>query len=200
MSDQIREQLSALVDGELARDELRFLLRRIDSDVQLAHVWTRYQVAGTVLRRQTALLPLSKDFADVVSARLSSEGSVGGLRLGSRVLRWAGGGAIAAAVAVLALVSSRPSGHLPEAAATLAAAAPAAAAISTPSVRATAPAPMQPAFDFAQRAQPASFDTGVIPLPRYRREFGGAEAQEMLGPYVLLTTPQPPEPQSVQQH
>ena len=36
MSQQFEEQLSAFMDGELGRDETRFLLRRAESDAALA--------------------------------------------------------------------------------------------------------------------------------------------------------------------
>jgi len=86
---------------------------------------------------------------------------------------------------VLALVSTRP-GSGPAAPTTVLAAAPSAAvAPIAPSAVLPAPIP-QPAFDFAQ---PASFEGGVVRLPRYR----GVEPQETLGPYVLLTLPQPPQ-------
>jgi sigma-E factor negative regulatory protein RseA len=176
MSDEIREQLSALMDGELPRDQVRFLLRRIDGDAQLVQTWERYQLASNVLGRRAATLPLREDFAQILMQRLDT-GSTG---IGLRVLRWAGGGAIAAAVAVFALVSTRPAIG-PEPAAMLASAvhadAPAARNNAMPSL------PLQPAFDFAQ---PASYDkdSGVISLPRYRRE-----QPITLGPYVLLTAP-----------
>jgi len=183
---EIREQLSALMDGELPRDQVRFLLRRIDGDAQLAQAWARYQIAGGVLRRQAVVLPLREDFADSLMLHVGG-GSAG---YGLRVLRWAGGGAIAAAVAVFALVSTRPAVNAPEATAVLASAPAAMVAPAAPAARGVASLPMQPAFDFAQPASLERFDSGVIALPRYRRESGGAEPAEMLGPYVLLTSPQ----------
>jgi len=175
MSDEIREQLSALMDGELARDQVRFLLRRIDGgDAQLARSWGHYHLAGEVLRQRTAPLPLREDFADVLMQRME-QGTSG---IGRHLLRWAGGGAIAAAVAVFALVSTHPAVG-PEPAATLAVA-PVAAHVDAPAPRAVT---LPPAFDFAQ---PASYDrdSGVIALPSYRRE-----QPVTLGPYVLLTVP-----------
>jgi len=185
---EIREQLSALMDGELPRDQVRFLLRRIDGDAQLAQAWARYQIAGGVLRRQAVVLPLREDFADSLMLRVGG-GSAG---YGLRVLRWAGGGAIAAAVAVFALVSTRPAVNMPEPAAALASASPSVTAPAVPVTRSVASLPMQPAFDFAQPASLERFDSGVIALPRYRRDSGGVEPAEMLGPYVLLTGPQQP--------
>jgi sigma-E factor negative regulatory protein RseA len=194
MSNEIREQLSALMDGELPRDQVRFLLRRVDADAQLAQTWTRYQLASSVLRR-SALLPLREDFADALMQQLGEGQSA----LGRRLLRWAGGGAIAAAVAVFALVSTRPGVNAPQPTATLAASPPVASAPAETANRNLA-LPQAPAFDFAQ---PASFDKsgfegGVISLPRYRHD--GSEATT-LGPYVLLTAPQQTEPPlALQQH
>jgi len=182
MSEQFREQLSALMDGELPRDEVRFLLRRIEQDKDLAQCWARYQLAGGALRRQAAVLPLRDDFADALIQRVGAA-SAG---YGMRILRWAGGGAIAAAVAVFALVSTRPGTNLPEAAPALTSVPPAVTAPAVPAAARLA-MPLQPAFDFSQPA------AAVVPLPRYRNELAAPESQEMLGPYVLLTTPQTPQ-------
>ncbi|KKD57016.1 hypothetical protein VM57_14525 [Stenotrophomonas maltophilia] len=46
-----REQLSALVDGELGADEARFLLRRMEHDPELAGCQERWQLLGDVIRR-----------------------------------------------------------------------------------------------------------------------------------------------------
>ena len=45
-----RQQLSALMDGELLADEARFLLRRLQHDRDLAGCWERWQLCGDVLR------------------------------------------------------------------------------------------------------------------------------------------------------
>jgi len=84
MSEQFREQLSALMDGELPRDQVRFLLRRIDGDAQMAQCWARYQLAAGVLRRETAVLPLRADFADTLMRRA---GGVPAPSFGIRALR-----------------------------------------------------------------------------------------------------------------
>jgi sigma-E factor negative regulatory protein RseA len=196
MSNEICEQLSALMDGELPRDQVRFLLRRVDAEPQLALTWTRYQLASGLLRRN-AVLPLRKDFADVLMQRLAE----GPTRMGKRLLRWAGGGAIAAAVAVFALVATRPGVNAPQSAPTLASVPPAASApAETPTRNLTVP--LAAALDFAQPASfdKGSFEGGVITLPHYRRD--GTEATT-LGPYVLLTAPpsaQSESPLTLQQH
>ena len=100
----IKEQLSALMDGELSRDETRFLMRRLDADTQLATSWSNYHLASDVLKKRFAT-PMRADFAVSVMQAIVVEqqpAARGGW------LRWAGGGAIAAAVAVVALTGTRP--------------------------------------------------------------------------------------------
>jgi len=104
--DPVGEQLSALMDGELPPDQVRFLLRRMDSDASLPTQWSRYHAARAALRRQGGA-QLRADFADVLMQRLASETVAAAPRSG-RVLRWLGGGAIAASVAVVALLANKP--------------------------------------------------------------------------------------------
>jgi sigma-E factor negative regulatory protein RseA len=183
MSDSL-QQLSTLMDGELPRDELRFLLRRLDSEPGLAQAWSRYQFAGAVLRRQVTVT-LRPGFADAVMAQVAAERPA--RRRGATFLRWAGGGAIAAAVAVIALVSTRPAQvDAPTGVAALSTQTPA---------RQDAPAMRVPAMVNFDYAQPASFDT-VIPMPQYdvRYRYDGVPAEPLenpaSAPYVLLVAPQ----------
>ena len=57
-----RQQLSAMLDGELSPDEARFMLRRLQHDTVLAACWERWQVCGDVLRgqRNDLLPPISR--------------------------------------------------------------------------------------------------------------------------------------------
>ena len=106
MSEANMENLSAAMDGQLSREELRFLLRRLDHDASLLHVWTRYHVAGDGLRHQ---LPTVADtgFASRVMAAI--EGEQAAVKAPKRDwLRLSLGSAIAASVAVAALMVSRP--------------------------------------------------------------------------------------------
>ncbi|CCP12772.1 Sigma-E factor negative regulatory protein [Stenotrophomonas maltophilia SKK35] len=67
-----REQLSALVDGELGADEARFLLRRMEHDPELAGCQERWQLLGDVMRGQApALAPAG--FSAAVSAAIAAE-------------------------------------------------------------------------------------------------------------------------------
>ena len=40
MADSLGEQLSALMDGELARDQVRFLLRGVEAQSDLGRRWS----------------------------------------------------------------------------------------------------------------------------------------------------------------
>src|SRR5690606_42126344 len=106
-----RQQLSAMLDGELSPDEARFMLRRLQHDTVLASCWERWQVCGDVLRGQrNDLLPA--DFAQRVAQSLAgdadatlAQGHGRGAR--PRMLRWGGGAAVAASVALLAVFAGR---------------------------------------------------------------------------------------------
>jgi sigma-E factor negative regulatory protein RseA len=110
MTDSQRENLSAGLDGELSKEELRFLLRRLDHDSTLQQAWSRYHVARDGLRRQ--LPPLaSTDFASRVMQAIDRESVVAqGKR--RHWLHWSAGGAIAASVAVAALMVAQPAGQV----------------------------------------------------------------------------------------
>ena len=106
MSQQIREQLSALMDGELPRDETAFLLRRMGHERDLGRCWSSYHMCRQVLRRQE-LSVLRENFAGSILSVIEQEPVLQSNRSG-RWMRWASGGAIAASVAALALVYGGP--------------------------------------------------------------------------------------------
>lgn len=54
MSDLLREQLSAFMDGELPSEECELLVRRIAASGELAETWHAYHVIGDALRDQLA--------------------------------------------------------------------------------------------------------------------------------------------------
>lgn len=195
-SRQICEQLSALVDGELARDQVRFLLRGIDTQSDLARRWSSYHVISATLRHEYVALALPGNFADGIIGRLQTEsGALAGTtarRLGA--LRWVGGGAIAAAVAVVALVVSRPVGDSGSAGTTLGPAMAQQAAarqVRSPYLPVLAPPPAivnpLPMAGFnANDVLPASFDSV---LPDYYSPRGNTLSRSDLSatgiPYVL---------------
>jgi len=196
MNDTNHEQLSALLDGELPRDELRFLLRRLDGDADLARRWSRFQIVSAVLRREYAALRLKPDFAAAVLRRLDAEATPARRQpFGVRALRWAAGGAIAASVAVVALLATRPDadGGNPAAAAPLVAATAPAPAAAAPVGELHQPLLPQvlPLADFAQ---PASFES-IIPnyAPTPRLAPAGASGDGFV-PYVLIVGTRQPAP------
>ncbi|MCD7100096.1 RseA family anti-sigma factor, partial [Stenotrophomonas sp. MMGLT7] len=109
-----RQQLSALIDGELSTDEARFMLRRLQHDAELSGCHERWLLCGDVLRGQSCA-PAPLDFAGRVAAAVAHEPPPE--RTGSpsrspahaprRWLRWGGGTALAASVAALAMFMSR---------------------------------------------------------------------------------------------
>jgi sigma-E factor negative regulatory protein RseA len=107
MSDKLNEQLSALVDGELGKQEYELLLVRLQNDPELRARWARYNLISDALRNH---LPerVAPSLAAQVSGALEGEptrtvaGTAAGQggRFGKQVV----GGALAAAVAVVAIV------------------------------------------------------------------------------------------------
>jgi sigma-E factor negative regulatory protein RseA len=69
MTDQIREQLSALLDGELPRDEIGLLMRRLDRDPQLRRTFGAYALIGETLRAPGGRLA-AVGFAERVGASI----------------------------------------------------------------------------------------------------------------------------------
>lgn len=69
MTDQIREQLSALLDGELPRDEMDLLMRRLDKDPGLRRAFGSYALIGEALRAPGGRIA-APEFAARVSAAI----------------------------------------------------------------------------------------------------------------------------------
>lgn len=114
------ETLSALHDGEVSGEARLFALRRLGHDPQWQRACGQWQLIGDVLRRQ-APIAAPDDFADRVTAAIAAEQAVAPVtvavaptvsRRGRRV-RWIGGGALAASVALAVAVSSIPFGDAP---------------------------------------------------------------------------------------
>lgn len=208
MNEQIHEQLSALMDGELERDQTRFLLKRMTSGSELPLRWARYHVTRQALRRQH-LQPVSVHFADAVMARLEHEPAASSSSRGSHSwLRWGAGGAIAASVAVAALTLTRPVVEEPIAA-NNARGMTQIASIRTAPAAATSATTQSPANVFQTpllapntpvETAPASFGTDLVEpavadprlqsyLVRHYQATGTAGSSSFV-PYVLLAAPQ----------
>jgi len=113
MSEDIKEQLSALMDGELSRDERAFLLRRLDHDAELRATWARFHLARDMLTHRPGAAPMV-DLADRVMAALAAEAAAPQAQATARASRWRPwlGAAIAASVALVAVLSIAPRGGL----------------------------------------------------------------------------------------
>ncbi|MDT8388031.1 MAG: sigma-E factor negative regulatory protein [Thiogranum sp.] len=108
MTDEIREQLSALVDDELDELEHPLLLSRLERDASLRDSLAHYQLVGAVLRGEGNIDTL--DISARVQAALHDDeplqGGKAAARSGGPVwLKPLAGLAVAASVAVVALFS-----------------------------------------------------------------------------------------------
>jgi len=109
MSEQIREQVSAFLDGELPNSETELLLKRLTRDGVLRESFGRYALIGEAIRGSGRDL-LTRDFAGRVNLAIDGEPAVAesGQTRESRTPRWwrpFAGAAVAAGVAAVAVVA-----------------------------------------------------------------------------------------------
>ena len=136
MSEQIREQISAFLDGELPDNETELLLKRMTRDAELRECFGRYALVAEVVR-DPKCRPLFRDFAQRVNCLIDGEPGAGqpGIDVKStastRARNWwrpIAGAAVAAGVAAIAVVALERRAEL-----TPSAAAPGLAAINAAS-------------------------------------------------------------------
>ena len=72
MTDRIKEQLSAFLDGELPDPESALLLKRLERDDELRGALSRYSLIGAVLRSDGDV-PAARQVAARVSAAIAKE-------------------------------------------------------------------------------------------------------------------------------
>jgi sigma-E factor negative regulatory protein RseA len=72
MSEQIREQVSAFLDGELPNTETELLLKRLTRDGELRESFGRYALIGEALRGSGSQI-LTKGFASRVNLAIDGE-------------------------------------------------------------------------------------------------------------------------------
>lgn len=201
MTQDQREHLSAGIDGELAREELRFLLRRFEHDAELGRAWSRYHLARDGLRRQLPALA-SAGFAARVERAIAEESQQaaaahGPGRRAPHWLRWSAGGAIAAGVAVAALMVARPVTDQEHAASAGLAQAGSPAVEAVAASEPTAPVAVPPwlsgdtASRYSQQAAATFGESyGEMALP-YARSLSPYRLQSAPAPgYLLLVDPQ----------
>jgi|SRR5277367_3212446 len=108
MSEQIREQVSAFLDGELPGSETELLLKRLTRDGELRESFGRYALIGEAVRGGNHRL-MTQGFAGRVNLAIDGEpipanGSLPQSR-GPRWWRPFAGAAVAAGVAAIAVVA-----------------------------------------------------------------------------------------------
>jgi len=137
-----RESLSALFDGELHGDALRFAHKRLAQDVQWRQACGSWLLAGDVLRgRAVAAAPA--DFAERVRLAMVQEAAatVAPVTMTGSRRGWVGGAALAASVAVAAWFVASPADDATPAAMPAAAIATAAPARAEPTTPVALPSP-----------------------------------------------------------
>lgn len=104
MNDTVKEQLSALADGELPDFQVDLLLSRMQKDTELRHTWDHYHLIGEALRNQLPNAVNPGGIADRVMQALDGEALPANQREPGRFLRPLASIAIAASVAVVAVL------------------------------------------------------------------------------------------------
>lgn len=115
MTDQIREQMSALLDGELPQGEVGLLVRRMARDAELKRAFGNYVLAGESLRAPGGVVA-NPGFAARVSAAIDAgevPGTVATEVPARAPVRWRrplAATAVAAGAALAAVLLVRPDG------------------------------------------------------------------------------------------
>jgi len=148
MSEQIREQVSAFLDGELPNSETELLLKRLTRDGELRESFGRYALIGEAIRGTSRGL-LTRGFSGRVNLAIDGELIPANEHVTqSRGPRWwrpLAGAAVAAGVAAVAVVALQQRAVAP----TLRSGAPVTAQMATPAQSAvvaatgTGPAPRE---------------------------------------------------------
>ncbi|MBQ0808046.1 MAG: sigma-E factor negative regulatory protein [Porticoccus sp.] len=105
MSDnktQIKESLSALMDGQADELEVRRVLKGVSEDDELRDTWRRHQMAAAAMRRE---LPMQVvDYSSAIRNAIEHEPKLGSETRVGRLLKPLGRFAVAASVAAIAVV------------------------------------------------------------------------------------------------
>jgi sigma-E factor negative regulatory protein RseA len=114
MSEQIREQVSAFLDGELPGSETELLLKRLTRDAELRESFGRYALIGESIRG--GQVRLSQSFAARVNRAIDGEPVVAVSQPSRSTSRWwrpLAGAAVAASVAVVAVIGIQQRATVP---------------------------------------------------------------------------------------
>jgi sigma-E factor negative regulatory protein RseA len=112
MTDSVKEQLSACLDGQLPKAELDLLLKRAGKDEELQQALGRYALVSHALQAKSPAAA-SQKFARNVMAAIEAEPASSGRapRFSAGATRWlrpVAGLAVAAGVATLAILALQP--------------------------------------------------------------------------------------------
>jgi negative regulator of sigma E activity len=165
------------MDGALPPDETRFLLRRLQHDASLAECWQRWRLGGEVMRGLAPAQRLPADFATRVSAAIfdSGQGTVLGEPVERRApkpawLRWGGGAAMAASLAVVVgFIARQPAVETPATPLQPQVAAAAAVADPAPAPAPALPEPAVPSLPIASDTLVAATATAIAAASRPQR-------------------------------
>jgi len=194
MSEQIREQVSAFLDGELPSTETELLLKRLTRDAELREIFGRYALIGEACRGAKTT-HLSHGLSARVNRAIDGESAIPvAQELPNHAPRWwrpMAGAAVAASVAVVAVFALQQRANTPTIAAL-----PANTVVAPAAVRATASKTLPPAPLLAKSTEPVSYTTPTV-LPEAPAAFPGARLtnymfahskyQSLLGQRDVLT-------------
>jgi negative regulator of sigma E activity len=225
MSEQIREQVSAFLDGELPNSETELLLKRLSRDGELRESFGRYAVIGEALRGSSPIL-LAKGFTSRINFAIDGEPVPANVQAQpARAPRWwrpFAGVAVAAGVAAVAVVGWQQRADAPvvrpgvamtaQNAAVQSAAAPGASAPGATAPGATAPGVAAPgaaareAISYTVPAAPAGLATGFAParLTKYvfahSRYSSGLDQRGVVADLLIESDEAPPAVDEVAAH
>lgn len=192
MSEPIREQVSAFLDGELPNSETELLLKRLARDADLRESFGRYALIGEAMRG-TGNTHLIRGFASRVNLAIDGEPAVAApVTVSRRHDRWwrpAAGALVAAGVAVVAVFALQQRANTPTVAAVVPAvrnAAPArlAANLSAPV------APLAPSSEALSYTVPKAVGEAPLVVPGARLTnyvFAHSRYPSLLGQRDVLT-------------
>jgi len=115
MSDQIREQVSAFLDGELPNSETELLLKRLTRDAELRESFGRYALIGEACRGARNA-HLTRGLCARVNRAINGEAAAAAPALPQTGLRWwrpMAGATVAASVAVVAVFALQQRANTP---------------------------------------------------------------------------------------
>lgn len=176
MSNETREHLSCLMDGELSSDAGRFVARRMGNDSELCATWQRYHLIRDCLRRPGETLAITRLTVNLDEVEATPESA---RRVLPGWLRPVAGGAIAASVAAAAVLvalnlPSQQSG-------------PVAEPFASPNTAGLAPVSQPASYNAASAANQRSINRYLM----RHNHVAGAAGQKGFVPYVAIVATAP---------